>query len=65
MEGEEIEEVANFTRKDKAERFLNKLFKRLKQADRHYTHWVRQGYFKSEFAGLCVNFTIEYWIEKY
>ena len=65
MEGKEIEEVANFTCKDKAERFLNKLFKGLKKADRHYPHWVRQGYFKSEFAGLCVNFTIEYWIEKY
>lgn len=64
MEGE-IEEVANFTRKDKAERFLNKLFKGLKKADRHYPYCVRQGYFKSEFAGLSVNFTIEYWIEKY
>lgn len=65
MEGKEIDEVANFTRKDKAERFLNKLFKGLKEADRHYPYWVRQGYFKSEFVGLCVNFKTEYWIEKY
>lgn len=65
MEGKEIDEVANFTRKDKAERFLNKLFKGLKEADRHYPHWVRQGYFKSEFACLGVNCTTEYWIEKY
>ena len=36
MEGKDIEELANFTRKDKAERFLNKLFKGLKEADRHY-----------------------------
>lgn len=47
MEGKEIDEVANFTRKDKAERFLNKLFRGLKKADRHYPYWVRQGYFKS------------------
>lgn len=65
MEGKEIEALADFTRKDKAERFLNSLFKGLNKADRHYPHWVRQGYFKSEFAGLCVNFTTEYWIEKY
>ena len=30
MEGKDIEELANFTRKDKAERFLNKLFRGLK-----------------------------------
>ena len=65
MEGKDIEELANFTRKDKAERFLNKLFKGLKEADRHYPYWVRQGYFKSEFVGLCVNFKTEYCIEKY
>ena len=63
MEGKEIDEVANFTRKDKAERFLNKLFRGLKEAERHYPYWVRQGYFKSEFVGLCVNFKTEYWIE--
>lgn len=27
IEGEEIEELANFTRKDKAEQFLNGLFR--------------------------------------
>ena len=51
--------------KVKAERFLNKLFRGLKEAERHYPYWVRQGYFKSEFVGLCVNFKTEYWIEKY
>ena len=65
MEGKEIDEVANFTRKDKAERFLNKLFSGLKKADRHYPYWVRQGYFKSEFACFGMNRTTEYWIEKY
>ena len=65
VEGEKIEDLANFTRKDKAERFLNKLFRGLKEADRHYPYWVRQGYFKSEFACLGVNSTTEYWIEKY
>ena len=63
--GEEIEELANFTRKDSAERFLNGLFKENKKAYNFYPHWVRQGYFKSEFVGLCVNFKTEYWIEKY
>ena len=29
MEGKDSEELANFTRKDKAERFLNKLFRGL------------------------------------
>lgn len=53
MEGKDSEELANFTRKDKAERFLNKLFKGLKEADRHYPYWVRQGYFKSEFVGYA------------
>lgn len=65
MEGKDSEELANFTRKDKAERFLNKLFKGLKGDDRHYPYWVRQGYFISEFVGLFVNFKTEYWIEKY
>ena len=65
MEGKDIEELADFTRKDKAERFLNGLFKEHKKTDNFYPHWVRQGYFKSEFAGLCVNSTAEYWIEKY
>lgn len=31
VEGEEIEELADFTRKDKAERFLNGLFKEHKK----------------------------------
>ena len=65
MECKEIDEVANFTRKDRAERFLNGLFKEYKKAYNFYTHWVRQGYFKSEFACLGVNSTTEYWIEKY
>ena len=67
MEGKEVEELANFTRKDRAERLLNELSKGLKEVDSHfiYTYWVRQGYFKSEFVGLCVNFKSEYWIEKY
>ncbi len=64
-EGEKSEELANFTRKDKAERFLNGLFKGYKKTDNFYPHWVRQGYFKSEFAGFGVNCTTEYWIEKY
>lgn len=64
IEGEEIEELANFTRKDKAEQFLNSLFR---EYERHnfYPHWVRQGYFKAEFAGFGLNCTTEYWIEKY
>ena len=65
VEGEKIEDLANFTRKDRAERFLNGLFREYKKTVNFYTHWVRQGYFKSEFVGLCVNFTTEYWIEKY
>ena len=65
MEGKEIDELANFTRKDKAEQFLNGLFREYKKTDNFYPHWVRQGYFKSEFVGLCVNFKTEYWIEKY
>lgn len=32
MEGKEIDEVTNFTRKDKAERFLNKLFRGTKES---------------------------------
>lgn len=32
MEGKEIDEVANFTRKDKAERFLNGLFREYKKS---------------------------------
>ena len=39
IEGKDSEELANFTRKDKAERFLNKLFMGLKEADRHYPYW--------------------------
>lgn len=31
MEGKEIEELANFTRKDKAEQFLNGLFREYKK----------------------------------
>lgn len=31
VEGEEVEELADFTRKDKAERFLNGLFKEYKK----------------------------------
>ncbi len=31
MEGKDSEELANFTRKDKAERFLNGLFKEYKK----------------------------------
>ena len=31
IEGEEIEELANFTRKDKAEQFLNGLFMEYKK----------------------------------
>lgn len=31
VEGEEIEELANFTRKDKAEQFLNGLFREYKK----------------------------------
>lgn len=31
IEGEEIEELANFTRKDKAEQFLNGLFRKYKK----------------------------------
>ena len=31
VEGEEIEELANFTRKDKAEQFLNGLFRGYKK----------------------------------
>ena len=65
MEGKEIDDVANFTRKDKAEQFLNGLFREYKKTDNFYPHWVRQGYFKSEFACLGVNCTTEYWIEKY
>lgn len=65
MDGKEIEELANFTRKDKAERFLNGLFKEYKKAYNFYPHLVHQGYFKSEFACLGVNCTTEYWIEKY
>ena len=38
MEGKDSEELANFTRKDKAERFLNKLFKGLKEAFRNSPH---------------------------
>lgn len=64
VEGEEIEELANFTRKDKAEQFLNGLFRGYKKTDNFYPHWVRQGYFKTDLhAGL--NCTTEYWIEKY
>ena len=33
MEGKEIDELANFTRKDKAEQFLNGLFREYKKAD--------------------------------
>lgn len=65
VEGEEIDELANFTRKDQAERFLNGLFREYKKAYNFYPHWVRQGYLKTEFVGLCVNFKTEYWIEKY
>lgn len=65
VEGEKIEDLANFTRNDRAERFLNDLFKEHKKAYNFYPHWVRQGYFKSEFACLGVNSTTEYWIEKY
>ena len=65
VEGEKIEDLANFTRKDSAERFLNSLFKENKKAYNFYPHWVRQGYFKSEFVCLGVNRTTEYWIEKY
>lgn len=65
IEGEEIEELANFTRKDKAEQFLNGLFREYKKTDNFYTHWVRQGYFKTEFLGLYVNLKTYYWIEKY
>lgn len=31
VEGEEIDELANFTRKDEAERFLNGLFREYKK----------------------------------
>ena len=65
MEGKEIDEVANFTRKDKAEQFLNGLFMEYRKTDIFYPHWVRQGYFKTEFACLGLNRTTEYWIEKY
>lgn len=65
IEGEEIEELANFTRKDKAEQFLNGLFRKYKKAYNFYPHWVRHGYFKTEFACLGLNRTTEYWIEKY
>ena len=64
-EKEEIREVFNSTRKADTERFLNGLFKEYKKAYNFYPHWVRQGYFKSEFACLGVNSTTEYWIEKY
>lgn len=33
IEGEEIEELANFTRKDKAEQFLNGLFREYRKTD--------------------------------
>ena len=59
------EELANFTRKDKAEQFLNGLFREYRKTDNFYPHWVRQGYFKTEFACLGLNRTTEYWIEKY
>lgn len=65
MEGKDIEEIVNFTRKDKAERFLNKLFKGLSEAKGNFAYWVRQGHFKTEFIGLCARFTTEYWIERY
>lgn len=54
MEGKEIEEVANFTRKDKAERFLNKLFKGLKKADEGVVteHWR---YKTKRAAKACLN----------
>lgn len=65
MEGKECEELIGFTRKDKAERFLNKLFKELGKAKGNFAYWVRQGYFKTEFVGLLVNIKTEYWIERY
>ena len=62
---QKIEELANFTRKDKAEQFLNGLFREYRKTDNFYPHWVRQGYFKTEFACLGLNRTTEFWIEKY
>ena len=41
------------------------LFREYKKTDNFYPHWVRQGYFKTEFACLGLNCTTEYWIEKY
>lgn len=64
MEGKEIDDVANFTRKDKAERFLNGLFREYKKTDNFYPHWVREGYFKVEKVIFGI-LTTEYWIEKY
>lgn len=42
VEGEEIDELANFTRKDQAERFLNGLFKGYKKA----YNFIHTGYVK-------------------
>ena len=42
IEGEEIEELANFTRKDKAEQFLNGLFREYKKPD----NFILTGYVK-------------------
>ena len=65
MQGEEVEEVINFTRKDKAEAFLRRLFKISVNSANHNAYLVRQGYFKVEFVGLFGIITTEYWIEKY
>lgn len=41
IEGEEIEELANFTRKDKAEQFLNGLFREKKPIIFIHTGYVK------------------------
>ena len=60
MEGKDSEELANFTRKDKAERFFN----RLEKGSENITD-RRMGYFKIDEFTMAGKMTTEYWIEKY
>lgn len=65
FQGDKAEEIADYTRKDKAEKYLNLLFKDLGSMACNSAYWVRTGYFKVDNVSMLGIVTTEYWIEKY
>lgn len=64
FQGAEPEVLSSSTRKNDAEKYLNRLFKHYKKCEGTTVYWETEGYFKVEVVLFGI-ITTEYWIEKY